>query len=464
LIEKRDFRFVIDWQYLLMLYLAVLLLVPVEFYKIASGLPFDIQFDRIVFFGILLLWVGSLLVNRETKLVITPAGIAVLVFAGVVFLSFVLNMQELTDSMRFGNAVKRLLYVSVMVTLFFFIVSVITKREQIDKIFKFALAVVVFISLLCVVEFTTGYNVFRHLHSVLTFLTASPTKLGVVMYRSGYIRATGSADHPIALGVILSLFLPLALHYYQFASRPNERLKYGAYMAVILLAMFMTISRTPLIAVAAMIVIYAFYRPWQAATFAAVLISVIFLVHMVFPGVVGGLTAYFSPSYLTKHELNNPYGRIADQPKMLALFYEEPVYGRGYGWWDNQNMYYVDNQYLKILVELGVIGALGLALMFLGWIREVWSGALKSAPEDKDLLVAILAACFAYMVTLATYDSFGYAQVTYLFFVLAGLGVSLARIAKPANISSSAARAVRKTKTNVRWNPASGAEVDPYGI
>jgi hypothetical protein len=421
-------RWFVEWHHLLMLYIGVLLLVPVEFYKIKIGSPVDIQFDRIVFFVITAFWFISLLIDRNTKFVLTKSGIALLVFAGIILLSFVINMQELSETARIGNAVKKLFYVSVMVALFIFVVSTITKREQIDKIFRFALSVAVIASSFSILEFISGFNIFRHLHSVFPFLMASPTKLGVVLFRSGHVRVFGSADHPIAFGVILSFFLPLALHYYRFALSSSERLKYGAYMMIMLLAMFMTISRTPFIAIIVMIIVYAFYKPRQAATFAAVLIAAVFVVHMAFPGVAGGLVSYFSPSYLDKYELHNPYGRVADQPKMIALFLERPVYGRGYGWWDNQNMFYVDNQYLKVLVELGFLGLFGLLYLFLGWIKEVRRAAGKANPRDKDLLVAVLAACIAYMVTLATYDSFGFAQVTYLFFVIAGLGASLACI------------------------------------
>lgn len=472
----RTNRWFIEWHHLLMLYIGVLLFVPVEFYKIKIGSPVDIQFDRIVFFMITTFWFVSLLIDRNTKLVLTKPGIALLVFAGIILVSFALNMQELTETARIGNAVKKLFYVSVMVALFFFVVSTITRREQIDKVFKFALSVAVVVSLFSALEFIAGFNIFRHLHSVLPFLMASPTKLGIVLFRSGHVRAFGSADHPIAFGVMLSFFLPLALHYYRFATSSNERLKYGAYMMTILLAMFMTISRTPFIAIIVMIIVYAFYKPRQAATFAAVLIAAVFVVHMAFPGVAGGLVSYFSPSYLDKYELNNPYGRVADQPKMIALFLEQPIYGRGYGWWDNQNMFYVDNQYLKIMVELGSLGLFGLLYLFLGWIKEIRHAAGKANPRDKDLLVAVLAACVAYMVTLATYDSFGFAQVTYLFFVIAGLGTSLARISlQTSKVTTAENTGVLYRLTDSSFTSHFGANfgsnerplspgVDPYGM
>ncbi|MBE0447290.1 MAG: O-antigen ligase family protein [Actinobacteria bacterium] len=409
-----------------MIYLAVLLLVPVGFYKMPSGLPFDLQLDRIVAFSIFLLWLASLLVNPKMKLAKSPVHSAVLAFAGIVFLSFALNMQELTESARFADAVKRLFYVIVLALLFYFAASTIRSNEQIDAVIKFSISIVVIISLFCMVEFLTSFNVFRHLHEVFPFLIPSAEKIGNVMHRGGHIRVTGSADHPIALGVLLALFLPLALHYFEFAKRPGERAKYGLSLAIISLAMLMTVSRTPIVAIVAMLGVYYLYKPANALKFGIILLLVAFIVHMAFPGVLGGLRTFFSPSFLSKKEISNPYGRVADHPKMMSFFMERPLYGRGYGWWDNDALFYVDNQYLKILVELGTLGILALGWLFYRSAKEIWTAAANAPPKDKDLLIAILSSCIAYMVTLVTYDSFGYAQVTYLFFIILALGVSLA--------------------------------------
>jgi len=417
----------LDWKYLLMLYLAVLLLVPVEFYRIEAGLPIDVQLDRILAVAIFLLWTASLLVDPDTKIIKSPVGYAVFGFIGVVFLSFILNMQELTETMKFVDALKRLLYIIAVALLFFFVTTTIKRKEQIDSVFRFSVSVAAAISLFCMLEFLTEFNVFRHLHEVLPFLSPSPYKIGSVMYRGGYIRATGPADHPIAMGVILAMFLPLALHYFEFAKERPEKIKYGFYLGAIALATLMTISRTPIVAAVAMLGVYFLYNPSRAMKMGVVLVIVAFVVHMVFPGVLGGLRTYFSLSFLEQNEIANPYGRVADHPRMISLFLERPLYGRGYGWWDNKAMFYVDNQYLKVLVELGVLGALSISWLFYTITREMRQVSVKAASEEKDLIVSILASCVAYIVTLITYDSFGYAQVTYLFFIIAAMGVNLAR-------------------------------------
>lgn len=417
----------VDWKYLLMLYLAVLLLVPVEFYRIETGLPIDVQFDRILAAAILLLWAASLLVDPDTKVVKSPVGYAVFGFASVVLLSFILNMQELTETMKFVDALKRLFYIIAVALLFFFVVTTIKSKEQIDSVLRFTMSVAVVVSLFCMLEFLTEFNVFRHLHKAIPFLSPSPEKIGNAMYRGGYIRATGPADHPIAMGVILAMFLPLALHYFEFAKNRPEKIKYGLYLGAIALATLMTISRTPIVAAVAMLGVYFLYNPHRAIKMGVVLVIVAFVVHMVFPGVLGGLRTFFSLSFLEKNEIANPYGRVADHPRMISLFLDRPLYGRGYGWWDNKAMFYVDNQYLKVLVELGVLGAASISWLFYTITREMWQIPAKATSEDKDLMISVLASCVAYIITLITYDSFGYAQVTYLFFIIAAMGVSLAR-------------------------------------
>ena len=60
-----------------------------------------------------------------------------------------------------------------------------------------------------IVETRTGYNVFNHMRTVFPFLQDTGERASEV--RNGALRAEASAQHPIALGVALSLCLPLAL-------------------------------------------------------------------------------------------------------------------------------------------------------------------------------------------------------------------------------------------------------------
>ncbi|MCL5291405.1 MAG: O-antigen ligase family protein [Actinobacteria bacterium] len=424
--HRMDWIPIIDWKSLLMLYLAVLLLIPVELYRVGSGLPVDVQLDRIVVVLISFLWLASLLVDIDTGITDSSAGVALLSFVGVAFLSFALNISDLAEPMKLADAFKRLLYVFSMALIFYLILSTIKRRDQVNSVLKFGVSLAAFVGALGVVEFLTGFNFFRNAHEVLPFLTPSLERVGNAMFRGGHLRVVGSASHPIALGVLLSMFLPLALHYFEFASSLKERARYGLSIASVALAILLTISRTPLIAIAAMLAVYSFYKPSRALRFGLLLLLAAFIVYLVFPNIIDGLVKLSSLSFLEQNELFNPNGRVADYPRILSFFIDKPLYGHGYGWWNNNALFYVDNQYLKVLVELGALGLVALICFFRKLAVEIWRASAIAMPEERDLLVSILASCAAYIVTLATYDSFGFTQVTYVFFVIAALGVSLA--------------------------------------
>lgn len=417
----------LDPRYLVMLYLAVLLLIPVNVYKIPSGLPIDMRPERIVAFGIFLLWVATLLVDRKTTLGKSPINIAMVIFFFVMLFSFVFNMQNLVADGQYSSAIKSLFTFSVYFLLFAFASSVVKTLPQIDAILKFGIGIIIVVSLLMGVEFITGFNIFRHLHEFFSFLKPNIDSLGNSYKRGGYFRAFGSADHPIAASVILLMFLPIAFHYFEFARSTKEKVFYGWATALIGFASLTTISRSAIVALFAIFFVYASLKRDQFLKLGAAVIIVFAVVFIAFPGLLGGLETRFTPSYWVQHEISDPDGRVMDYPMVWNYFLQKPYLGWGYGWWDNHKVAYLDNQYLGTLVQLGAAGFAAMLWMFWRLVKTLQIAAKGATKKEKDLLVAILAAFVAFIVTSATYDSLGFPQVSYLFFVFAGLGASLAR-------------------------------------
>ena len=60
-------------------------------------------------------------------------------------------------------------------------------------------------------ELRTGINVFNSLHSVLPFLILDPTGISDIQ-RGGHLRIYGPAQHPIALGALLALIVPVSIY------------------------------------------------------------------------------------------------------------------------------------------------------------------------------------------------------------------------------------------------------------
>ena len=145
-----------------------------------------------------------------------------------------------------------------------------------------------------------------------------------------------------------------------------------------------------------------------------------------------------SPSYIKQSEVGDPRGRIDDYPKMWKEFVKKPLFGRGFGTFDPLKFFYVDNQYLKHLVETGIFGMTTLFYFFYCVLRRFWRSANAATPPQKDLLLAIMASSFVFMLTMATFDALGFGQVPYLFFVLISLGMSqilnLRDVLKPGGV------------------------------
>ena len=63
--------------------------------------------------------------------------------------------------------------------------------------------------------------------------------------------------------------------------------------------------------------------------------------------------------------------------------------------------------------------------LFGRFIRRLGSAARANYSREGWLLTAIAASVVAYVVSMATYDAFGFTQVTFVLFILLGLGAAV---------------------------------------
>ena len=88
---------------------------------------------------------------------------------------------------------------------FYFISSVVTTVAGVVVVTKFLVSGVAVVAFFAIVEQRTGFNVFDHVRSVFPFVQFEGS---ITSVRFGLIRAVGSADHPIALGVLFAMSVP----------------------------------------------------------------------------------------------------------------------------------------------------------------------------------------------------------------------------------------------------------------
>ena len=249
------------------------------------------------------------------------------------------------------------------VIFFYFIASVVTSVSGVVALTKFIVSGGAIVAAFAVVEQRTGFNVFDHVRTVLPFLQFEGA---AGLSRYGLIRATGSADHPIALGVLLALCLPLGL-----ALARSRSILWAVPTVVTLVGMMATVSRTPIMAVAASVVVFLWLRPRDMRPLLPLVIPMAILIKIVAPGSIGMVKGLFFPSGGTQ-ALIAQQSTVAADPTLIsgrANFWprlvdgmRRPILGQGVGTRQTgesnplRNAPILDNQWLGTFLDVGLVG------------------------------------------------------------------------------------------------------------
>ena len=204
------------------------------------------------------------------------------------------------------------------------------------------------------------------------------------------------------------------------------------------------------------------------------------LVHVLAPGALGGLYGgFFSSGGLVAQQGGTVHGaqlsRTSRLPTALHEFSEHnPLLGEGYGTRvtggegnfqastaqtistvptaasvamsrgqlvNGVNAPVLDDQWLKTLLETGILGVLAWVWLFVRAIRRLGARAKTERGSPDGLLpVALAAALLGFAIQMGTYDAFSFVQATALTFILIGFSSIVLHLA-PAKPDDAAAAA-----------------------
>ncbi|WP_170856929.1 O-antigen ligase family protein [Geodermatophilus africanus] len=219
-------------------------------------------------------------------------------------------------------------------------------------------------------------------------------------------RVTGTALHPIELGVVAGMVLPIAIALaMQQQDRPVLR-KWGP-VGLVALALPASVSRSALLSAVTGFVVFAFFLPRRQRITAFVLLPIGALAQFIVrPGYLGTLVGYVSqggddPSVAT---------RLNDYELVEQLVSEKPLLGSGGGTYIASNAFDIlDNQYLKGLIELGLLGATGLfAWLLLPALYALAARRRSADPRLRTIAAALAGSASSGAVCSATFDSLSF--------------------------------------------------------
>ena len=166
--------------------------------------------------------------------------------------------------------------------------------------------------------------------------------------RSGLVRPSGTATHPIELGMVLTTVLPLAMT--MARSAPRRRWMYRAFLLAIAVAILLSISRSAMICAAVAFV--ATILTWPLTSKLRAFGSVVVVLALVFvtrPGVLGTITNLFTGI----SNDSSVASRTGSYEVAGAFIERSPWLGRGFGTF-LPKYWILDNGYLGLLDRGGL--------------------------------------------------------------------------------------------------------------
>lgn len=268
-------------------------------------------------------------------------------------------------------------------------------------------------------------------------LTSGAADWGLIV-RNGFARPSGTSTHPIEYGVVLTMFLPLAITFALKA--PTRRWLYRVFLCAITFAIFLSISRSAILCAIVGLLVLALTWSNAARLRALAFVTVIgTVVYLSVPGMLGAVTSLFTG--------------VAEDPSIASrtgsydiaahFISNSPLLGRGFGTF--QPKYWIlDNGYLGLLIEGGIVGLAGLIVLIIAAILAA-KRARRVAVDgfDREIAQAIIASIAAGAAGLAFFDTFGFPQSAGCFFLLLGLAGSTRRLA----LADASARGVARALT-----------------
>jgi hypothetical protein len=441
-------RALLKWPSLLTGIVIVIFFIPIKRYALPAGLPFSLEPYRLLIAVVAVAWLTSLMIDPELKLRTSglEAPIAAFIFAAVASVGF--NVGHIDSLGLTQYVVKTLTFFATFFILFYFVVSVIHTRANIDRLIRVIVGSGAIVAVAALIEYRTHDNLFNHVGQFLPFLKFQDPKVTAgldasYLDRSGSFRAYASSAHPIELSAVLTMLIPFAGY---LLKKTGER-RWMLAIVVLVIGVFATLSRTGIVMLVVLGVVFFRNRPREAKRLLPALVPALLAVVIVLPHTLGSLYAQFFPKQGlvaqqsqigTDHNNKVSDGRLADIPPSITEWSRKPLFGQGFGTRLTDSAQSVrlhvplarilDDQWLSSLLETGIVGVIALLWLFRRSNKRMRRIARSEDGDDAWLATAVLASVTAFAVGMLTFDSLGFVQVTILLFLTLALGSALTNV------------------------------------
>ncbi|MBO0985644.1 O-antigen ligase [Rathayibacter sp. SD072] len=427
-------KLVFNWTGAFIVLLGVIMFIPVRYYSLPIPIGFALEPYRLVIVLMVVAAVVALLI--DPAFVWRPAafGWPLAIWVGTSLLSIAANVEFIAEG-GLGSGVAGAIVTDVLMLSVYFVARLMMRSEHlVEGVLTFLVWTAVLVAFFAVLERATQQNIFTRLDQFLPL-----ERLGAEQeaYRAGGYRSFGSSQHPIALAVMFTMMIPIAVYLSKWARWPlneiNRRIVYYGAILALLLGVVTAVSRTAIVTLGVMFLVTLILRPKVGGYLALGAIPVLGLGFLVIPKILTDMIGSFlDPEALIASQYTSAgmagAGRLADLEPAMAIVREHPFFGTGVGSrivvGDDKNAFILDNQWLGTLMDAGAVGVIGLAVLFLVPVIMLlrYSFTKTSTPQYASLAFAIAILLIGYTIAAYFYDAFGFYQAFMLFWVFLAIG------------------------------------------
>lgn len=336
------------------------------------------------------------------------------VFAGCVVVSYIAAMTRVISGDEMSVANTGLLLVVGWLGLVLVADAGLTSMERVEVLVQRIAMGGGLVALLGLLQFATG-KAYTDLIQIPGLSTNQA--LNAVLSRDLYARPSGTALHPIEFAVSMNTFLPICLHVALTATHLS-RFRRWFPVAAIAMAIPLSISRSAIVGCA---VVFLILLPtWPPRRRVGALIAgalTLCVVFLTVPGMLGTITKLFTGISNDDSALS----RTDSYPLAFDFISRSPLVGRGFQTFLPRYRI-LDNQYLGLLIEIGV---LGVAALLGVWLTAMVAGLAArhrfTDERSRSCAASLVAGVGAPMACLAFVDGFSFPMMSGLAFLCVGL-------------------------------------------
>lgn len=364
---------------------------------------FTLFMDRIVLALILFLFWPKI----TKRIIFTNKSIYL--FIPMILISFIILISQAIFGINSEYIVQSIKFLVLYIefSIFMSLIYILPKKINMHKIFVYTMYLILIVGILE----TIGVKVLSfRIFEILPKTAQQYKDINAIYYRGEHIRISSFYTHSLAFGTILSLYIPYIYYLYK-----NDILSRFSFVLSLLLSnycLFMTYSRT---ALATTIVFYLFIFiknilfKNKSILYKIISIFIAIVLCILTSNIIISNINIFFPDGSNDESISM---RLDDYKFIKQGLEEAPILGLGTGAYRDKYMNAIDNFYLTILYENGIIGLMLLIIFILFNFRYLNN---EIVGEHTYTIKSIFFMVILYNLTM---DAFGFIEIMKFYIII----------------------------------------------